>query len=172
MYFLALCFCWEYRILLLVSGFHPFPSFPLLPILFLRFMNFFTACTYFNTLRSFFSTLSSLLVLIQTATWGGWLALRGHQRRADRQRPNRDSISWRKSSPRKDPVHDSDIRYVVVSSLYSLSFRTLTCLDCVIVANAFTSPSLKWLYFSFYADWHYIVIAFVIFLAIGWLKEL
>lgn len=55
--------------------------------------------TFFNTLPFFFLTLFSLLVLIQTL---GQPTLRGHQRRAGRQRSNRDLISWRKPSPRKD----------------------------------------------------------------------
>lgn len=64
----------------------------------LRFTNFFAACTFFNTLPSFFLTLSSLLVLIRTPPRGvvGYPGTSKKGSKAGRQRPNHDSISWRK----------------------------------------------------------------------------
>lgn len=118
------------RILLLVSGlgkspsvpsFPPFPSPPHFPILFLRSTEF-LHCLYIFQHASLFLLNTFLASRFDSNSVNvGRLArsLRGHQRRAGRQRPNRDSISWTKSSSRKDPFHDSDIRYVAVSSLYS-----------------------------------------------------
>lgn len=128
MFLLAwLCFCWEFPDI--VISFRPrkvsirslFPSSPPPPN-FTPSLHEFLHCLYYIFQHASLFLLNTFLAPrfdSNSATWGDWLALRGDQRRAGRQRPNRDSISWRKSSPRKDPVHDSDIRYVAVSSLYS-----------------------------------------------------
>lgn len=117
------------RILLLVSGLGKSPSVPSFPSFpfpsslpnFIPSLHEFLHCLYIFQHASLFllNTFLASRFDSNSVTWGGWLALRGHQRRVGRQHPNRDSSSWRKSSSRKDPVHDSDIRYVAVSSLYS-----------------------------------------------------
>lgn len=103
----------------------------------LRFTNFFAACTFFNTLPSFFLTLSSLLVLIQAPTWDGWFSGDVKERRVD----NVLIMTRSRGGSCKDiPVPGSRWWYPICRSFLSLfAFRAhLRDLDCVIVANAFT----------------------------------
>lgn len=122
-----LCSSWEFPDIVIsfrsrkVSIHSPFLSFSSPPI-FVPSLHEFLHCLYIFQHPSLFllNTFLAPRFDSNSATWGGWLALRGHQRRAGRQRPNRDPISSRKSSPRKDPVHEMAISDM---SQFPLSIR-------------------------------------------------
>lgn len=117
-------------------------------------------CTFFNTLPFFFLTLFSLLVLIQTL---GQPTLRGHQRRAGRQRSNRDLISWRKPSPRKDSRR---LFAMVISDMsqfppirHSLGFSRVS----IVWSSLIRLRHHRQESFPLHADWRYIVIVIITF---------